>query len=45
MRCLGDENFIAQIAFAKTSGYATNFLTGKVINHLGDQVMKVFRVP
>src|SRR6266540_918554 len=24
----GDENFIAQIAFAKTSGYATNFLTG-----------------
>ena len=24
----GEENFIAQIAFAKTSGYATNFLTG-----------------
>ena len=24
----GSENFIAQIAFAKTSGYATNFLTG-----------------
>jgi len=23
----GDENFIAQIAFAKTSGYTTNFLT------------------
>jgi len=33
VRCLldevfGSENFIAQIAFAKTSGYATNFLTG-----------------
>ncbi len=25
---LGEKNFIAQIAFAKTSGYATNFLTG-----------------
>jgi adenine-specific DNA-methyltransferase len=24
----GSENFIAQISFAKTSGYATNFLTG-----------------
>ena len=24
----GERNFIAQIAFAKTSGYATNFLTG-----------------
>ncbi len=24
----GPENFIAQIAFAKTSGYATNFVTG-----------------
>ena len=24
----GETNFIAQIAFAKTSGYATNFLTG-----------------
>ena len=24
----GEANFIAQIAFAKTSGYATNFLTG-----------------
>ena len=24
----GSENFIAQIAFAKTSGYATNFVTG-----------------
>ena len=24
----GDENFVAQISFAKTSGYATNFLTG-----------------
>jgi adenine-specific DNA-methyltransferase len=25
---LGEDNFIAQIAFAKTSGYTTNFLTG-----------------
>ena len=24
----GDENFISQITFAKTSGYATNYLTG-----------------
>jgi adenine-specific DNA-methyltransferase len=24
----GEENFISQIAFAKTSGYSTNFLTG-----------------
>ncbi|HMS56164.1 MAG TPA: site-specific DNA-methyltransferase, partial [Fimbriimonadaceae bacterium] len=33
VRCLldevfGSENFVGQIAFAKTSGYATNFLTG-----------------
>ena len=28
MRCLGEDNFIGQISFAKTSGYATNFLTG-----------------
>ncbi|MFH1892576.1 MAG: site-specific DNA-methyltransferase [Candidatus Zixiibacteriota bacterium] len=44
----GNENFIAQIAFAKTSGYATNYLTG-VCDYLlwygRDRLCTKFRQP
>ena len=44
----GEENFISQISFAKTSGYATNFLTGVcdyILWYANDRQITKFRQP
>ena len=44
----GEENFVSQIAFAKTSGYATNFLTGVcdyILWYAQDRQTTKFRQP
>ncbi len=44
----GEENFISQISFAKTSGYATNYLTGVcdyILWYAKNRVITKFRQP